>query len=474
MLRGGAMVLSALLLIHCQAQAQTQFDLGGSFETRVGQAPTGLSQNADGTTVPAEQGQVLLIATPAVSLRYLSDVDDLRATSFTRILWRPQPLQRARPLFLETLELSEFGRPSRRSLWRLNLRGSYGEEDYTSLSQQFVSQPTLPSALTVLLVDANAQAAWRATRRADLTLQLLGIHRRTVDSQSAPGSTEGSVTPAFPTQTTVSLAPGVRYLLSRRTTVEASLPIMDSDIGATPQGTTGIGRLNVLSVQPQVGFRRQLSPHHQLHLAAGFAYTVALRRDVDRTHALPPILPLVQVDLTSTLRRTRELQWRSSIGAASNAFVDPVLGVEVLRGTAQARLDLDVGLRWGVGAVVVFATDITGPLPTAGSAGPGGPPGLAPDETVFTAEIPFHYRWPNRFLLQLGGRFAERAPNLRSPNFAWRSNGRELWLFLSVATLPPGNRRPSAPVANGARVNASPQAESTTNRPPPPPVPSPL
>jgi len=171
MLSGGAIVLSAVLLI----QAQVGFEIGGRFETRVGQAPTGFAQNADGVTVPAEQGQVLLAATPALTLRYLSDVDDLRATSLTRTLWRPQPLPHARPLFLETLELSEIGRPTRRTLWRFNLRGSYGEEDYTSLSQQFVSQPTLPAALTVLLVDANGEASWRATRRTDLTMQLLGI-----------------------------------------------------------------------------------------------------------------------------------------------------------------------------------------------------------------------------------------------------------------------------------------------------------
>jgi hypothetical protein len=473
MLSGGTLVLSALVLI----QAETQFDVGGRFESRVGQAPTGVAENSDGNTVPAQQGQALLIATPTLSFRYLSDVDELRAVSFTRALWRPQPLLHARPLFLETLELSEIGRLSARSRWRLNLRGAYGEEDYTTLSQQFVGQPTLPSALTVLLLNADGEASWRATRRTEVTLQALAIYRRTVDTQSPLTPSTGTAAPGFifPPQATLSLAPGVRHLLSRRTTVEALVAVMDTDIGATTQGSTETGRLNVFSIQPQVGIRQQLSPSHQLHVAAGVAYAVALRRS-NGSQSWPPFLPLVQLDLTSYLRRSRDMQWRSTLGAATNAFADPVLGTEVLRGTAQARLDVDVGPNWGVSALAVFATDITGPLQAIGSQQAGqGPPALAPDETVVSAEIPVHYRWPNQFLVEVGGRFSQRAPHLRSPTFAWRETSRELWMFLSLSTLAPVARRPSTPAVNASRVNGSTASEPPTTRPPaPPPVPSPL
>jgi hypothetical protein len=462
------LVTYALLLI----QAETQFDVGGRFETRVGQAPTAVAQNPDGVAIPAEQSQVLVIATPVLSLHYLSDVDNLRATSFTRTLWRPQPLLHSRPLFLETLELSETGRPGPRSHWYLNLRGSYGEEDYTALSQQFASQPTLPTALTVLLVDLNGESVWRATRRTDLVMQVLGVYRRTVETQSVLSSSGGTSAPGlvFPPQATVSLAPGLRYALSRRTALEASVAVMDTDIGGTAQGTTETGRLNVLSVQPQIGIRQWLNHNHQLHLAAGAAYAVALRRS-DQSRSWPPLLPVAQVDLTSYLRRTREMQWRSYVGAATNAFADPVLGVEVLRGMAQARLDLDIGPNWGVGALAVFATDITEPVSPVANVG-GGPQPLSPDETVISAEVPVHYRWPNRLLVELGARFSERAPNLRSRDFAWRSNERELWLFLSLSTLAP-ERRPVA-VNTRSRPGKEFGPEPDLTRPPAPPVQSPL
>lgn len=464
---GGTLILTAWLLV----QADVGLDLGGRFETRVGQAPTGVAQNPDGSSVPAEQAQVLLVATPELDLRYLSEADELRASAFARALWRPQPLLHARPLFLETLELAQIARPSARTLWRLSLRGTYGEEDYTSLSQQFVSQPTLPSALTVVMANGNAELDWRASRRTDATLQMLGIYRRTLDTQNSltpSGTTVSGL--AFPPQATFSVAPGMRHRWSRTTIVELSVPVMDTDVGSTPQSSTATGRLNVLSVEPQVGLREQLGRNHQLHVAAGLAYAVALVRN-DATQSWPPVLPLLQVDLTSYLRRARDVQWRSSIGAATNAFADPVLGVEVLRGSAQLRLDADVGPHWGVGALVVFATDITGPLQPLGN--PAGGPGLAPDETVLTAEIPFHYQWPNRFLIELGGRLAERAPHLRSPNFGWRSNERELWAFLSLSTIATPVRRPSAGGGNAGRNEGTPADERPTP-PPPPPVPSPL
>lgn len=463
----GAALLSALLL-----SAEAGFDVGGRFESQVGQAPTGLTPNAAGGATPTEQTQVLLVATPALSLHYVADADELRATSFTRALWRPHPLLHARPLFLETLDLSGTARPTPRMRWRLNLRGSYGAEDYTSLSQQFVSQPTLPTALTVLLVHANGEASWRASRRVDLTLQFIGIYRRTVDAQTALGGTGTATAPTFvfPPQATASVAPGLRYVLSRRTAVEASVPIMDTDIGANTQGAIDIGELNVFSVQPQLGIRHRLTPNHQLHLSAGVAYAVALRRSAEG-QSWPPFLPLAQIDLTSYVHRSHEVEWRSTLGAATSAFADPVLGVEVLRGTAQARIDADVGTHWGVGALVVFATDITGPLHPIGTG--QGSAGLAPDETVVSAEIPFHYRWPNQFLVELGGRFAQRAPHLRSPDFAWRETSREMWLFLSLSTITPMVRRPSPPVVHASGVNASPP-ESPPNRPPAPAVPSPL
>jgi len=466
----GPMVLPALLTIAGTAQ----LGVGGRFEARVGQAPTGVALDASGAAVPAEQGQVLLIATPMLSLRYLSELDDLRAMSSTRVLWRPEPLPKDRPLVLQSVDLSEAGILSKRSHWRLSLRGTYGEEDYTALSQQFASQPTLPRSLTMLLVEGNGEVVWRASRRTDLFLQFLGLHRRTLDSDSTSGSPQGNAVLglALPPQTTTSVAPGIRHRLTRHSTVEALAAIMDSDVGSTPQGLSQLGELNVLSFQPLLGLRQQLGRNHQLHAAAGLAYAVALRRP-EQAPSFQPVLPLLQVDLTSVLPQTHDVRWRSTLGAATNAFVDPVLATEVLRATAQARLDLEMATYWGIGAVGIFATDITGPLPPAGLSGAAGTPALAPDETLVSAEISAHYRRAERLLIELGARYSQRAPHLQSPSFAWRSNEREVWLFFSATTLPDFARHVSAPATPASRKEPS-ASDATALRPTPPPVPSPL
>jgi hypothetical protein len=364
---------------------------------------------------------------------------------------------------------------SKRSRWQLGLRGTYGEEDYTSLSQQFVSQPALPNALTVLLIEGNGEVAWRATRRTDLALQFLALHRRTLDTQTALSPSDGTTAPglALPTQTTASISPGVRHRLTRHGTVEALATIMDTNVGNAPQGASGVGPLNLLSFQPQVGLRQQIGRRHQLHAAAGLNYAIALRRP-DQSQSFPPILPLLQVDLTSILQRSHDVQWRSTVGAATNAFADPVLGTEVLRATAQARLDVEVGTNWGVGALGIFATDITGPLRPAGAPGVAGAAPLAPDETLVSAEIPFRYRRPDQLVIELGARFAQRAPHLQSPSFAWRPNSREVWLFFSASTMPRSMRRPSVSVETPSKSGASTRIDPRTTRPTPPPVPSPL
>jgi hypothetical protein len=471
MILGGPMVLPALLIFASTAQV----GVGGRFETRVGQAPTGLALDPNGVAIPAEQGQVLLIATPILSLQYLSDLDDLRAMSSTRILWRPEPLPHDRPLVLQSVDLTEAGILGKRSRWRLSLRGTYGEEDYTSLSQQFASQPTLPRALTVLMAEGNGEVAWRAARRTDLLLQFLALHRRSLDDQTAPGTSGGNTAVGFalPPQTTASVTPGIRHRLTRDTTVEALATVMDTDVGRTTQGALQLGELNVLSLQPLLGLRQRLGRNHQLHAAAGLAYAISLRRP-DQAPSFPPVLPLAQIDLTSVLHRSHDMQWRSTLGAATNAFVDPVLGTEVLRATGQARLDLDLGTYWGLGALGIFATDITGPLPTLGGPGVADAAALAPDETLVSAEISARYRRAERLLLELGARFTQRAPHLESPSFAWLSNKREVWLFFSATLSPRFAQHAPVPVGPPSRRQPPTRIDPNDLRPTPPPVPSPL
>jgi hypothetical protein len=444
----GLSILSALVLV----QAGAEFEPGARFESRAGEAPTGTQTLPTGQIVPAEQAQLMVVATPILGLHWLSEVNDLRANSATRILWRPEPLPDSRPLFLETIEATHIAHPSPRTRWQLSLRGSYGEEDYTSLSQQFANQPTLPTATTAVMVNGLADASWRSTRRTTLTLQLGGFHRRALDGQTVASSTTGpgSAFVPLPTQTSATATPGMRFALTRRTSLEAFATIADADIQGISPVTNEAGRTNVFSVQPQVGILQELSRSHQLHLLAGLTYAAAIRR-LDASQTWHPVTPIFAVDLRSVLRRTRDAVVRSSLGAGTTWYADPVLGVAVVRGIAQANLDAQLGLKWTVGIHGTFATDLTRRLPTVNG-------GIPPDETIVSAEIPFRYRWSEQWVAEFGGRLAERGPHLATPslaapNFALRSQEREMWVFLTLLTVP---RAPSARPSPTGRTAATP------------------
>jgi hypothetical protein len=421
MLAGGPMALSALFFI----QANTQLEAGARIETRVGEAPTGTQQVTSGqtgqaVTVAAEQAQVMVVATPSLRLHWLADIDDLQADSSSRILWRPVPLLHSRPLFLETFGVTHIRRPSGRSSWRLDLRGTYGEQDYTSLSQQFANQPALPLSTTMFMVNGTAETLWRSSRRSTLTFQLGAVHRQSLDGQTTAG--EASATTFFtplPTQTTVTATPALLFALTRHSVVQASVPVSDYDIQKIVQPTSQTGQLNVVSVQPQLNLLEELTRRHQLHLLAGFTYAAVLHGP--NTDLGYHFTPLTQVDLNSHLYRARTSAVDSSVGAGTSYYVDPVLGRGVWRGIAQASVNAQMGFHWSAGARVAFSTDITAPAVA------GGPP---VDGTLAAADFSVRYRWPNLLVAEFGGRFSERAPRLSSPDFTWHE--RELWAFLSL------------------------------------------
>jgi hypothetical protein len=420
MLASGPAILSALFLI----QAETQFEAGGRIEGRVGQAPSVIPTNAANANILGDRGQVMVAATPTLSLRLLDEVDDLRANSATRILWRPIPLYASRPLFLETIDANHTKRVSKRSRIQLTLRGSYGEEDYTSLQLQLPTQPALPAAATVFSIQGSVNDSWRASRRTTLTLQLGLVHRQTLDGQTGSSGAAGSspTIVTIPTQTTITAVPGLTHALSRRSNLEVSAPVSDTDVQAISSGTARIDALNVLTVQPQVAIRGELTRHHQLRLAAGFSHATALRQTNTSLSGYPT--PLLQIDLHSLLQQTRTAVVRSTLSAATISVVDPILGVVVWRGTAQARLDADLRRRWTVGARLAFSTDLGKPLQAVD--------GYAPDETVISADLPVRYRWSNQWSAEFGGRYIERGPHLMASNFTWRSGERELWLYLTL------------------------------------------
>jgi hypothetical protein len=377
----------------------------------------------------------------------LDEVSDLTASSATRIFWRPQPFFDRRPLFLESLDISELLRPSKRSSWQLNVRASYGEEDYTVLAQQLPTQPTLPGQLTLFSASGNATGSWKTSRRGAIFFQLNATYRRPMDSQATT-----TATTLLPTETIASAAPGVRYQLTRRTLVELLAAVADTDMsgisllnpangqtvdtGFTTPPNSRNGHLNILTVQPQVSILETLTRYQRLRLTLGLTYARALRQTI--AEPLKPVYPLFQLDLDSLLDRTRGgAVWRSTLSTGTLWYADPVLGVALWRGFLQGSINSEIGRAWAIGARLAFGTDLT-QLPPSAIRAAGG---VIPDQTVLSLDLPVRYRASNRLLAEFGASFTERGSYLDS-HFGWRRNSREMWLFLNLNAVTTAARTP--------------------------------
>jgi hypothetical protein len=402
MVASGPMALTAL----CLFQAGAQMEAAARVETRVGEI--------SGST------SVMALATPSLRVDWFSGADSLAADLSTRILWRPVPLPRTRPLFLETFGLIHNARPTLRSQWHFDIHASYGEQDYTSLSQQFATQPTLPLAATMFMISGAADALWRASRLTTLGIHMGATHRRSIDDQGSGDPSVGVST--LPTQTMISGGPEMRVALSRRSTLEISVPVSIYDIqentgdALAPKGST-----NVFSLQPQIHLIEMLNRNHRLRLAAGLTYAGSAGGGAatDLGHL---VTPLALIGLDSDLYRSHSASVRSSVSFETTWFVDPVLGRGIWRGIGNAGVDALVGLRWSAGLRFSSTIDMTKP-PAAYA---------ETDGTLVSAESSVRYRWTDVVVVELGSRYTERGPYLGTSNFAWR--GREVWGFLTLYT----------------------------------------
>lgn len=440
---GGAVAALAVLLAQ---SGGLELYTGGTLELRAGRAPTGVktipaTPQTSERMVLAQQTNVLTSATPLLGLRWSHGSHELRAVSTTRVLWRPVPLPKERPLLLESIEATHALRPDARTRWQLLLRSSVGEEDYTTLSRRYSGQPTLPTARTLFTLGVTSDASWMATRRTTWGLLLDGSYRKPLGdgkltSTNADGERVTSPFLLMPTQAAVTVTPVLRYRLARRTSVDLVVPITDTDlrnvqlIKLTDQGMqagASGAHANILTVQPQLGVVEEVNRRHRLRAFAGVTFAkVLINPDPSRNWLT--LTPLGRAELDSMLRRSRDSIIRSVVGLASSWYADTALGISVWRGTAEARLEGQFGTEWSASVRAMFATNLNRPLPNTTNTS-----GYVIDETILQFDIPVRHLISPRTAIEFGGRYAERGPNVRGGDFMWRN--RELWAFFTLNSV---------------------------------------
>ena len=299
-------------------------------------------------------------------------------------------------------------------------------------------------------VNALGDGSWRASRRTTLFLFASGTYRQSLDDLPSTGSGAPG-TPALPTQTLVALTPAGRYALDRRTSLEVRVGIGDIDIAGSRRGSSASGRVNILTLQPQVGLIRDLSRAQQLRLFAGLTHAIVLSSP-DDSRDWRTLTPLFRGDLSSLLWRAPAASVSALLGLEAAWQPDPMLGLAVWRATAFANLDAQLGPRWGAAVRASFTTDLNSPVWVDDR---------TLDETIVQVEVPFRYRWSSQLVVEMGGRYSERAPNLFADKFAWRS--RELWAFVTLTGTTHRTRTRPGPTAR-------PIGSPTPGTPPPAPT----
>jgi len=374
-------------------------DLTGSVRTEVqaGEAPTISDPN------PSFYGAALL--RPDVTLKLLSPTTETLVSEAPRLMMqKPNSSNLDRPLFLNAFQVEHKGHRGVRLNWDLHLTSTAGEMDYAALSQALGQQAALPYTLKLFTADGNALVGWRLSRRWRLTTLVEVLRRQPLGTPPSGGLT-------LPTETDETLEPQLEHTLSTRQSVQLQTKL-------THYNLTGDIRLEAIETELQLGWRYQLSRHHELQLAAGAAVATAQQRS-DPSLRWTSLSPLAEAVLVSSIPLTRTTSLRSRVGGKVVWYLDPILGVSLPQGQFDANMGIAIAPAWLVELDVRATTNISrDPLPNS------------PIETMLSAGVPLRYIVQQNLFIEWGGRFSERGPHLTTPGFSLRQ--REILGYLAV------------------------------------------
>ena len=406
-------------------------------ETRAGEAPLQFGG--------APREGVVGVVTPKGELEYRESNLNLRLDYGPRVFYRqPNELNNDKPLVLHVANLVATTRATPTTTVTGQAAFSYGQVDYTSLTgalggQQNTSaqQPTLPPDL--LTATARVNALINLTRIWSLGLGLDVEHRRSVGSLPAPMDPTQPII-VLPTQTTVRAEPTAAARLSARDDLLLASSVAYSNIaGAQSPDGSNTGTVSFLVVTPEVGWRARMSGHSTFSVLGGVAYlrssglvgssmSLASGGGSVQVSSPRPVSPVGSVGFDGTAIWARDLVLRTGLVAAAEYFVDPILQQAQPRATLLDRTALAFGPDWTAGLEASFAVSLTATDPTGPSIGGSTP--LAVDTTVAAVSLPVVHRVSQNLFVEVGGRWADRGPNLWASGFAFHQ--RQLWLYVSL------------------------------------------
>ncbi|MEO5767306.1 MAG: hypothetical protein ABIS92_03055 [Polyangia bacterium] len=373
----------------------------------------------------------------------------------------------------------------RRASWTLRLSGTTGDTDYAALTQLLGrTQSQLPAVTGLTMATAVLTSILALDRRTELETSVDLLHRAPLGQ--SPASPESNLSfpncppapplpdrllppprpatqvappgvqppaPAlmpppvvslrppldpnatqqpFPVQDQITLTPSLIHTVTRQDTVD-----LRAGLGSLWLSTG----LNMLRVAPHVGWQHAFARESRIRAGVGLVYTEVARLPRGCSAAEQPLpertlKPVADLGVSTVLVQHHRLLLIGSVTAAALWYFDPVIGRAGSLGISTIQIAATMPPEWSVRLDASFSTSLSR-RPITGD----------PDETVFMAALPIRYWKSPDVYLELGGRWADRAPHLAAEGF--RFHRREIWIYAAVggtfgtARMSPLNANPA-------------------------------
>jgi hypothetical protein len=264
---------------------------------------------------------------------------------------------------------------------------------------------------SILMASGGAGLEELVTRRWRATLTTEASHFRVLDEPVGVGTT--TATPTVPRQTALSATPGAALAVTRLDDLALTIPVSVISFGGYT--TNGV---EIFSVAPTLGWQTRRRANTELRLTAGLSYD----RDLGTSSVIAggsALLPTGSGEIMRTLFVAKSCSLFARARLTVQEYVDPVLAAISPRAVAGGQLLLTVAPDWSFALLGDGSASLRRvPLPSN------------PDETAFSIRVPIRHRVSTHISWELGGYWADRAPALASPSFAFHQ--RQLWAYFAL------------------------------------------
>lgn len=389
-------------------------------ETRAGQAPFGESTKI--------QSFFLAMVTPNAAVRFVEHGRDTRANIYSRFLLRePNPSKSVDVLVLHGLGVTHLQKTSSRSQIQLDLRGTYGEEDYTTFRGQSGNQngvlgqtagrTTIPASLDIVSAGINLEAFHLCSRVSGFNLRL-GLDYHNTLTKSPKNSSTTYTGSELPEQITSTITPSYFQQVSRSSRFELFVSTTHHHVTHHADG---------LVVQPKINWREDFSKTQRAIVTLGItlAKTLKLKSNPSldpleklQKNDLDPISPIATLTLESNLAHYRNFRLQSQLVTGLDWYFDPVLVTGSSNVYFASIFNANIGPRLSIGTQLAYATPTE--RPTRNDVN---------DVSVLTASLPIVYRWPDLWVLETGAQMVLRGPYKAGPS---ELHGLEIWAYVAL------------------------------------------